>query len=312
VSEGTRTPDRRDHNPELYQLSYAHQGLARANLAAERAARQGSGYARGMDPRRLGPGLEVPVVGLGTWRAFDVGPEGQPVADRVVATMLDAGCRVFDSSPMYGRAERVLGAALGARRAEAIVATKIWTPSVEEGQAQFRRQLDFYGDRVDVEQVHNLANTRGHLAWMVEEQRRGRIGLVGATHYNPGAFAELAGIMRSEAIQMVQVPYNPDERDCEAEILPLAEELGLGVLAMRPLGSGGLGSGPPAAELRALGVETWAEAVLVWGLSHPAITAVIPATANPAHAAANARAAAHPGFGPDERRRVEALWAARR
>jgi len=265
-----------------------------------------------MDPRRLGPDLVVPVVGLGTWRAFDVGPDGQQTADRVVATLLDAGCTVFDSSPMYGRAERVLGAALAARRDEAVVATKIWTSSVEQGRAQFRRQLEFFGGRVDVEQVHNLVNTRGQLAWMVEEQRAGGIGLIGATHYSPGAFAELAALMRAGAVQMVQLPYNPDERACEAEILPLAAELGLGVLAMRPLGSGGLGAGPPAAELRALGVETWAEAVLVWELSHPAITAVIPATANPDHAAANARAAAQPGFGPDERRRVEVLWAARR
>ena len=118
--------------------------------------------------------------------------------------------------------------------------------------------------------------------------------LLGATHYSPRAFGELADVMRSGDIQMVQVPYNPDERECEAEILPLAADLGLGALAMRPLGSGGLGTGPPAAELRALGVETWAEAVLVWDLSHPTITAVIPATANPEHAAANARAARAP------------------
>ena len=87
-----------------------------------------------MEPRRLGPDLVVPVVGLGTWRAFDVGPAGQDVADRVVATMLDARCRVVDSSPMYGRAEQVLGAALEGRRDEAVVATKIWTPSVAEGK----------------------------------------------------------------------------------------------------------------------------------------------------------------------------------
>jgi aryl-alcohol dehydrogenase-like predicted oxidoreductase len=264
-----------------------------------------------MEPRRLGPDLVVPVVGLGTWRAFDVGPAGQDVADRVAATMLDARCRVVDSSPMYGRAEQVLGAALDGRRDEAVVATKIWTPSVAEGKAQFRRQLELYGARIEVEQVHNLVNHRGHLPWLLEEQRAGTVRLLGATHYSPRAFGELADVMRSGDIQMVQVPYNPDERECEAEILPLAAELGLGVLAMRPLGSGGLGTGPPAAELRALGVETWAEAVLVWDLSHPTITAVIPATANPEHAAANARAAAHHGFGPDERRRVEALWATR-
>jgi aryl-alcohol dehydrogenase-like predicted oxidoreductase len=143
---------------------------------------------------------------------------------------------------------------------------------------------------------------------MEAERERGRIGLLGATHYSPRAFGELAEVMRSGRIHAIQVPYNPDEREVEREILPLAAQLGLGVLVMRPLGSGGLGRGPAAAELRALGVESWAEAVLVWILSDPRITAVIPATSDPAHAAANARAGDHPGFGPDERRRVEELW----
>jgi aryl-alcohol dehydrogenase-like predicted oxidoreductase len=264
-----------------------------------------------VDARSIGPGIEVATVGLGTWSVFDHGPERQPGADAVVATMLDAGCALVDSSPMYGRAEAVLAAALGRRRDEAVVATKIWTPSVEEGRAQYARQLAWYGGRVDVQQVHNLVSWRQHLEWLEPEREAGRIGVIGATHYQPAALGELADVMRTGRIQMVQVPLNPDERDVEREVLPLAEELGLGVLVMRPLGSGRLGAGPPAAELRPLGVETWAEAVLVWALSDPRTTAVIPATADPAHAAANARAAAHPGFDRDARRQVERLWRAR-
>ena len=264
-----------------------------------------------MNERILAGGLAVPVVGLGTWQVLDVGPECQPGADRVVATMLDAGGRLFDSSPMYGRAEGVLGAALGERRAEAIVATKIWTPSDEDGRRQLERQLQLYGGRVDVEQVHNLVNWRGHLRWLREERDAGRIGVLGATHYSPGAFGELAEVMRSGEIEMIQVPYNPSERAIEAEILPLAVDLGLGVLVMRPLGSGSLGPGPSPAELQELGVESWAEAVLVWALSAPGITALIPATGDPAHAAANARAGSHAGFDEAGRRRVEALWRAR-
>lgn len=264
-----------------------------------------------MEQREIGPGLPVAAVGLGTWSVFDHGSEGQANADAVVAAMLAAGCTLFDTSPMYGRAEAALGAALAGRRDEAIVATKIWTPSVEEGRAQYARQLDWYGGRVDVQQVHNLVSWRAHLEWMAEERAAGRIGLLGATHYSAGAFDELARAMRSGLIQMVQVPLNPDERQVEDEILPLAEELGLGVLVMRPLGSGRLGAGPPVAQLAPLGVESWAEAVLVWALSDPRVTAVIPATANPAHAVANARAARHPGLGKDGRRRIEALWRAR-
>jgi aryl-alcohol dehydrogenase-like predicted oxidoreductase len=251
--------------------------------------------------RRLAGELSVPVVGLGTWRVL----ESSPHADRVVATMLDAGGRLFDSSPMYGRAEPVLGAALGDRRDEAIVATKIWTSSEAEGRAQFARQLDFFGGRVEVEQVHNLVNWRAHLRWLAEERDAGRIGVLGATHYSPSAFAELASVMRSGLIEMVQVPYNPSERAIEVEILPLANKLGLGVLVMRPLGSGGLGS---VEDLDGLGVESCAEAVLVWALSAPGITAVIPATGDPGHAAANARAGSHPGFDEAQRRRVEELW----
>jgi diketogulonate reductase-like aldo/keto reductase len=264
-----------------------------------------------MQTRTLSPGVDVPVVGLGTWSVFDVGGAEQPMADEVVGALLRTGGRLVDSSPMYGRAEAVLGAALRDRRADAFVATKIWTSSVAEGQAQFARQLDWFAGRIDLEQVHNLVAWREHLTWMEAERDRGRIGLLGATHYSPRAFGELAEVMRSGRIQAIQVPYNPDEREVEAEILPLAAELGLGVLVMRPLGSGGLGAGPPAVELDALGVESWAQAVLVWILSDERVTAVIPATTDPVHAAANARAAAHPGFSPQERRRVEALWRGR-
>jgi aryl-alcohol dehydrogenase-like predicted oxidoreductase len=261
-----------------------------------------------MQRRDLAAGLRVPVVGLGTWRVFDLGPGEQPRADRVVAALLDAGARLFDSSPMYGRAEQVLGTALGARRAETIVATKIWTDFEAEGRGQYERQLELYGGRIDLEQVHNLVNWRGHLAWLAGEREAGRIGALGATHYSPAAFSELADAMRSGQIDSIQVPYNPSERAIEAEILPLAAHLGLGVLVMRPLGSGRLGSGPGADDLSDLGVESWAEAVLVWALSAPGISAVIPATGDASHATANARAGSHPGFTPAQRERVEELW----
>ncbi len=260
-----------------------------------------------MEERRLGRDMVVPVVGLGTWRTFDLPDSRQDVADAVVDAALDSGVRLFDSSPMYGRAEAVLGRAVRDRRGEAIIATKIWTPSMEEGRAQFERQLAFFEGLVDVEQVHNLVAWRDHLRWLEAVRDAGRVTLLGATHYDPRAFDELAAIMRTGRIECVQVPYNPREREVERVILPLAADLGLGVIVMRPLGSGGLVRGPDPARLEPLGVATWPQALLKWALSDPRVTVVIPATSSPHHVKENAVAGEPPWFGPDERAYVESL-----
>ena len=262
-----------------------------------------------MQSRRFGrTGLDVPVVGLGTWKVFDVGPVGEAPAHAVVATMLDGGARLFDSSPMYGRAEAVLGRALGPRRPDALAATKIWTRSPQDARRQLGDQLAFYDGRVDLEQIHNLVAWDAHLPWLERERDAGRIGFLGATHYAASAFDELERVMRTGQIDAIQIPYNPVERDVERRILPLAEELDLGVLVMRPLGGeGALLPGPSAGELASLGVASWAEALLRWALADARVHVVIPATSNPAHARENLRAGTAPPFDDDERRLVERL-----
>ncbi len=261
-----------------------------------------------MERRPLGKnGAELPVVGLGSWLTFDVGDESQGLVDAVVRAAFDEGVRLVDSSPMYGRAQRVLGRALGQFRDEAFVATKIWTPSVDDGRAQFDAQLEFFGGRVELEQIHNLVSWAAHLDWLEKERDAGRIEQLGATHYSPSAFDELERVMRSGRIEAIQIPYSPHEREIEARILPLAQELGLGVIVMRPLGKGDLMPGPDPHELQSLGVETWAQALLKWSLSDPRVTAVIPATAKPEHARENARAGSPPWFGPEQRKLVETL-----
>ena len=255
-----------------------------------------------MEERRLGP-----VVGLGTWRTFGGDAE---LAEEVVGEAWAAGARVFDSSPMYGGAERSLGHALRPRRDEAVVTTKIWAGSVVEGRAQFEQQLEWFG-RIEVEQVHNLVSWRDQLPWLEEERAGGRIGLLGVTHYDPSAFGELEDALSTGRFQVVQLPLNPLERESEERLLPLASELGIPVIVMRPFGEGALLRLAPPPErlepLRDFGVEDWAQALLKWALSGPRIDVVIPATTNPAHARANAAAGEPPWFGPEERRLVEHL-----
>jgi len=256
-----------------------------------------------MEERRLGP-----VVGLGTWRTFG---GDAALAQRVLDAAVQAGVQLVDSSPMYRGAERSLGAVLDGRRERVAVATKIWAESVEEGHAQYAAQLGWFGGRVEVEQVHNLVGWREHVGWLEAERDAGRVGRLGVTHYAAGAFDELAAAMRSGRFETVQLPYNPQERESERELLPLAAELGIAVIVMRPFAEGRLLRREPAlaeiAPLREFGVETWPQALLKWILSDDRVDVVIPATRDSEHARANAAAGTPPWFGPDERTLVERL-----
>jgi diketogulonate reductase-like aldo/keto reductase len=255
-----------------------------------------------MEERHLGP-----VVGLGTWRTFD---GDEHLARRVVGAAHEAGSRLVDTSPMYGGAERALAAALEARREDVVVATKIWANSADEGRRQLDAQLGWYR-RVDVEQIHNLVLWREHLPMLERERDAGRVGRIGVTHFSASAFGELAEALRTRRFDAVQLPLNPGERECERELLPLAAELGIPVIVMRPLGAGALVGRPPRAEaleaLRPFGVETWAQALLKWALSDPRVDVVIPATSRPERTAENAAAGSPPWFGREERALVERL-----
>ena len=266
-----------------------------------------------MEIRSLGKtGLDVPVVGMGTWQTFDVrGKSAEENARAVVDQALLAGANFFDSSPMYGESERVLGGTLQGRRKTALVATKVWTASTSEGKDQIARSLAFFGGHVELFQIHNLLNWREHLVTLETLKKDGIIDAIGATHYQANAFGELKTVMKTGRITAIQIPYNPADRDVESEILPLAADLGLGVIVMRPLGQGRLArkniSESEIKPLMEFGVRTWAQALLKWILSDPRCHVAIPATSNHERMRQNAAAGSAPWFGPEERAYVAKL-----
>ena len=268
-----------------------------------------------MEHRALGnTGLSVPVVGMGTWRTFDVGGAEAEARRAVTDAAFEAGATFFDSSPMYGEAERVLGRTLKGRRERALVATKLWAGSDAEAEEQIAAALQWFGGRIDVYQVHNLEAWPRRVAQLEDLKSRGLVHVIGATHYLPHAFSELRRVMDDGRVGVIQVPYNPVERDVEQVILPAAADLGLGVIVMRPFSQRRLlrGEVPDSAlaPLQPFGVTSWPQALLKWILSDPRCHVAIPATSNPGHMRANAAAGQPPWFGRDERAYVERLAAA--
>jgi aryl-alcohol dehydrogenase-like predicted oxidoreductase len=243
---------------------------------------------------------------MGTWKTFDViYPEEIEQRRRLVDMALARGSNLFDSSPMYGTAERVLAAALEGRRDQARVATKVWTPDDEQATEQIRQSLDYFGGRIEIYQVHNLVAWQKRLTTLEQLRDAGKVISVGVTHYQHSGFIDMMQIMRSGRVTSVQVPYNVQDRVVERDLLPLAAELDIGVLVMRPLGQGVLAakSPPPQAleRLAPFGVKTWSQVLLKWVLSDPRVTSVIPATTSLLHAQHNAEAGDPPWFGPEER-----------
>jgi len=244
-------------------------------------------------------GEAIPVVGLGTWRTFDVGTgagERGPLRD-VLRRFVELGGRVIDSSPMYGNAESVAGdlsadLGLGDRL---FLATKVWTSGREAGIAQMEQsERRLRTRRLDLMQIHNLLDWRTHLGTLREWKQAGRIRYLGVTHYTAGAYDELERVLRAERVDFVQVNYSLGEREAERRILPLARERGIAVLVNRPFSEGGLfqrvrGRTLPA-EAAALGCESWAQVFLRWILGHPAVTCVIPATSRVEHLVDNMKA----------------------
>lgn len=264
-------------------------------------------------------GAALPVVGCGTWRTFDVGAtneERAPLAE-VLRVLFEAGGSVIDSSPMYGRAEAVVGDLLAAMdaRDKAFIATKVWTRGRAAGIDQMRRSMALLKvDRIELMQVHNLVDWRAHLETLRAWKAAGRITYIGVTHYTASAYDELEAVMRAETLDFVQLNYALDDRAAERRLLPLAADRGIAVLVNQPFGGGGLlhslRSRPLPSWAAEIGCESWAQILLKYVLGHPAVTCVIPGTSRPEHMQDNVRA----GFGslPDAAFRARMVAAVER
>ncbi len=265
-------------------------------------------------------GEAIPVVGLGTWIVFDVGESEAERAPRreVLRQLLEAGGRVVDSSPMYGRAESVVGdllAELGATR-RAFLATKVWTTGRESGIEQMRRsKARLRTDRIDLMQIHNLVDWRTHLPTLRDMKARGEIRYLGITHYTSAALDDLARVIEEAPdVDFVQLAYSISERAAETRFLPFAQARGVAVLVNRPYGGGAVFRavrGKPLPEWVAeFDCASWGQFFLKFVLSHPAVTCVIPGTDDPRHMADNLGAGR--GRLPDarQRKRMVEFWEA--
>ena len=235
---------------------------------------------------------KLPVIGLGTWRTFDVDltSDTRRQLEGVLSLLVKLGGRVIDTSPMYGRAEEVIGdltATLGVRD-KLFVATKVWTRGKKSGIKSMERSMALLrAKRIDLMQVHNLVDVHTHLATLREWKEQGRIRYVGITHYESGAFGEVEKIMRSEKLDFVQINYSLMEREAEERVLPLAQERGIAVIINRPFGGGDLFERARAKQLPDWAAQfdcrSWAQFFLKWIVANPAVTCAIPATNKARH-----------------------------
>ena len=241
----------------------------------------------------------LPVIGLGTWQAFDVSSEGYSSLRNVIGKLQGAGGKLIDTSPMYGRAEEVVGNILGEKDSDLFLATKVWTRGKEEGISQMEASRSkLRREVIDLIQIHNLVDWKTHLGTLREWQQEGKVRYVGITHYTASMHGQLEEIIRTESVDFAQFNYSITDLNAENRLLPAAAEHGVATLINRPFGEGALfakvkGKALPAWS-KEWGIRSWAQFVLKFILSHPAVTCVIPGTGDPAHAADNMDAGTEP------------------
>lgn len=259
----------------------------------------------------------LPVLGLGTWRTFDVGADQRARENLrdVLSELSRLGGKVVDSSPMYGSAEEVVGDLVAAAglRDRLFIATKVWTTGRGKGIAEMEASMrKLRVETVDLMQVHNIVDVATHLRTLAEWKHAGRVRYVGITHYTASAHEKVAKLLQSHAsIDFVQINYSAAEREAEKRVLPVARDRGVAVIVNRPFAEGGLlkrlARRPLPDFAAAIGCTTWSQLLLKFVLSHPAVTCAIPATSDIAHLVENMRAGE--GELPDEEMRTRIVGA---
>lgn len=254
--------------------------------------------------KRAIPGTDetLPVIGLGTYNVFDVASTQDAIAARkeIVDALTAKGGSVIDTSPMYNRSEAVVGDIIdaGAARRNLFLATKVWTTGRVAGIAQMQKSAELMNAKtIDLMQVHNLRDTAVHMETIRQWQDEGRIRYNGLTHYRAGAHDALESEMKRYKPQFIQINYSAGELEAENRILPLARDLGIAVLINRPFKSGDLfrkAGRSPLPDWAQEYASNWGQVFLKFIVSHPAVTAVIPATSKIAHMRNNLGA----GYGP--------------
>lgn len=261
-------------------------------------------------------GEALPLVGLGSWITFNVGddPAGRSASTAVMRAFFAAGGRLIDSSPMYGSSQEVIGE--GIKKAGNAVrlfsATKVWISGGANGPTQIEESRRLWGvPKFDLLQVHNLLSWEEHLPTLFAMKAAGKLRYVGVTTSHGRRHDDLERIMRTQPIDFVQVTYNVASRDVEDRILPLALERRIGVIVNRPFEGGGLIDETKGKPLPAwageLGCKSWAQIMLKFIVSHPAVTCPIPATTRVDHVRENLAAASGPL--PDKAMRARILSA---
>jgi len=256
-------------------------------------------------------GEKLPVIGMGTWQTFDVA-DPAPL-EEVLKVFSELGGKLLDSSPMYGKSQQVAGDLIGklGLRDKLFIATKVWTKGKAEGIAQMEASMKkLRAKPIDLMQVHNLVDVGTHLDTLRGWKKDGIVRYLGVTHYTASQHDAVAKLVASENLDFLQINYSLGEREAEDKLLPLAKDRGVAVIVNRPFAGGELfkklREKPLPAWAKEIDCESWAQVMLKFVVSHPAITCAIPATSKITHLRDNMKA----GLGemPDEamRKRIAA------